>query len=92
MTTIWSASATLSLNDVIAPTLARRTNGLFFRVIQAGTTGSNEPAWAGTVGETVYDNNVRYVSFSSTFSVVQSLNPSAIIELFTLKLDNSLVL
>lgn len=90
MTTVWSASATLSLNDVIAPTSSRRTNGLFFRVTQAGTTGSSEPTWAATIGETVYDNNVRYVSFSSTFSDVQSLNPSAIIELFTLKLDNSL--
>lgn len=90
MTTVWSASASLSLNDVIAPTVTRRKDGLFFRVTSAGTTGSSEPNWASTVGETVYDNNVQYVSFSSTFSDVQSINPSAIIELFTLQLDNSL--
>ena len=90
MTTVWSASASLSLNDVIAPTVTRRKDGLFFRVTSAGTTGSNEPNWASTVGQTVYDNNVQYVSFSSTFSDVQSINPSAIIELFTLQLDNSL--
>ena len=90
MTTVWSASASLSINDVIAPTAARRKDGLFFRVTSAGTTGSSEPNWASTVGETVYDNNVQYISFSSTFSDVQSINPSAIIELFTLKLDNSL--
>lgn len=90
MTTVWSASANLSLNDVIAPTVTRRKDGLFFKVTSAGTTGSNEPNWASTVGQTVYDNNVQYVSFSSTFSDVQSINPSAIIELFTLQLDNSL--
>ena len=90
MTTVWSASASLSLNDVVAPTATRRKDGLFFRVTSAGTTGSSEPNWTSIVGETVYDNNVQYVSFSSTFSDVQSINPSAIIELFTLKLDNSL--
>ena len=90
MTTVWSASASLNVNDVVAPTATRRKDGLFFRVTQAGTTGSSEPNWVSTIGETVYDNNVRYVSFSSTFSDVQSLNPSAIIELFTLKLDNTL--
>ena len=90
MTTVWSASASLSLNDVVAPTATRRKDGLFFRVTSAGTTGSSEPNWTSIVGETVYDNNVQYVSFSSTFSDVQSINPSAIIELFTLQLDNSL--
>ena len=90
MTTVWSASASLSLNDVVAPTAARRKDGLFFRVTSAGTTGSSEPNWTSSIGETVYDNDVQYVSFSSTFSDVQSINPSAIIELFTLKLDNSL--
>ena len=90
MTTVWSASANLSLNDVVAPTAARRKDGLFFRVTSAGTTGSSEPNWTSSIGETVYDNDVQYVSFSSTFSDVQSINPSAIIELFTLQLDNSL--
>ena len=88
MTTTWSASASLSVNAVVAPTSAN--NGLFFKVTQGGTTGSSEPSWPGTVGVTVYDNNVRYVSFSSTFSDLQSINPSAIIELFTLQLDNAL--
>ena len=90
MTTVWSASASLSVDDVIAPTVTRRKDGLFFRVTSAGTTGSSEPNWTSTVGETVYDNNVQYVSFSSTFSDVQSINPSAIIELFTLTLQNAL--
>tara|TARA_Y100000114_G_scaffold132932_1_gene131971 strand:+ start:775 stop:1545 length:771 start_codon:yes stop_codon:yes gene_type:complete len=90
MTIVWSASASLSLNAVVAPTDTRRNNGLFFKVTQAGTTGSSEPNWSKEIGETVYDNNVRYVSFSSTFSDVQSLNPSAIIELFILTLKEGI--
>ena len=90
MTTVWSANDSVSLNEVVAPTAARRKDGLFFRVTSAGTTGSSEPNWPSSVGETVYDNNVQYISFSSTFSDVQSTNPSAVIELFTLQLDNDL--
>ena len=88
MTTVWSASASLSLGAIVAPTSAN--NGLFFKVTTAGTTGSSEPNWASVVGQTVYDNDVRYVSFSSTFADLQSINPSAIIELFQLKLDSAL--
>lgn len=90
MTTVWSASDSVSLNEVVAPTATRRKDGLFFRVTSAGTTGSSEPNWTSTVGEIVYDNDVQYVSFSSTFADLQSINPSAIIELFTLQLDNLL--
>ena len=79
MTTVWSANDSVSLNEVVAPTAARRKDGLFFRVTSAGTTGSSEPNWPSSVGETVYDNNVQYISFSSTFSDVQSTNPSAVI-------------
>ena len=87
-TIIWSASASLSLGDIVAPTSAN--NGLFFKVTTAGTTGSSEPNWASVIGQTVYDNDVRYVSFSSTFADLQSINPSAIIELFTLQLSTAL--
>ena len=88
MATTWTASTALSVGNIIAPTAANA--GLFFKVTVAGTTGSSEPPWATTIGETVYDNNVRYVSFSATFSDLQPINPSAIIELFTLQLDNTL--
>ena len=88
MATVWTASTSLSVGNIIAPTSA--SAGLFFKVTVAGTTGSSEPSWATSIGETVYDNDVRYVSFSATFSDLQPINPSAIIELFTLKLDNTL--
>ena len=88
MATVWTASTSLSVGNIIAPTSA--SAGLFFKVTVAGTTASSEPSWATSIGETVYDNDVRYVSFSATFNDLQPINPSAIIELFTLKLDNTL--
>ena len=88
MATVWTASTSLSVGNIIAPTSA--SAGLFFKVTVAGTTGSSEPSWATSIGETVYDNDVRYVSFSATFNDLQPINRSAIIELFTLKLDNTL--
>ena len=88
MATAWTASTSLSVDNIIAPTSA--SAGLFFKVTVAGTTGSSEPSWATSIGETVYDNDVRYVSFSATFNDLQPINPSAIIELYTLQLDNTL--
>ena len=89
MATTWSANTPLNvLGTFIAPTSGN--NGLFFKVTVTGTTGSSEPAWPSDAGQTVYDNNVQYVSFSATFSDLQPINPSAIIELFTLQLDNTL--
>ena len=87
MTDKWTANTALALNKIIAPTVAR---GIFFKVTTAGTTGSSEPSWPSTIGQTVYDEDVRYISFSSTFADLQSINPSAIIELFTLELSNTL--
>tara|TARA_R100000353_G_scaffold32997_1_gene26593 strand:+ start:1595 stop:2347 length:753 start_codon:yes stop_codon:yes gene_type:complete len=88
MATAWTASTALSLGAIIAPTSAN--SGLFFKVTQAGTTGSSEPNWSTEIGQNVYDNNVIYISFSATFSDLQPINPSAVIELFTLQLSSSL--
>tara|TARA_R100001460_G_scaffold2300_4_gene7583 strand:- start:4509 stop:5261 length:753 start_codon:yes stop_codon:yes gene_type:complete len=88
MATAWTASTALSLGDIVAPTSAN--SGLFFKVTQAGTTGSSEPNWSTEIGQNVYDNNVIYVSFSATFSDLQPINPSAVIELFTLQLSATL--
>jgi len=88
MATAWTANTALSLGDIVAPTSAN--SGLFFKVTQAGTTGSSEPNWSTGIGQNVYDNNVIYVSFSATFSDLQPINPSAIIELFTLQLSSIL--
>jgi lambda family phage minor tail protein L len=88
MATTWTSNTSVSVGNIIAPTSA--SAGLFFKVTTGGTTGSSEPNWATSIGQTVYDNDVRYISLSATFSDLQSINPSAIIELFTLQLDNTL--
>ena len=88
MASSWTSNTSLSVGDIIAPTSI--STGLFFKVTVAGTSGSSEPNWATSINQTVYDNNVRYISFSATFSDLQPINPSAIIELFTLQLDNTL--
>lgn len=86
--TVWSAGASLTSGDIVAATAG--SNGMFFRVTQSGTTGNSEPEWSQTVGTVVYDNNVRYLSFSSTFAELSKINPSAIIELFELQLDQAI--
>ena len=88
MATTWTSGASLSVGDIIAPTDGKA--GLFFKVTQGGTTGTTEPSWATSIGVIVYDVNVRYVSVSATFSDLQPINPSAIIELFTLQLNGTL--
>ena len=85
--TIWSAGTSVSLNEIVSPT--NPVTGLFFRVTQAGTTGNSEPQWARKIGEVVYDNNVRYVAFSSVFADISKLNPFSVIELFSLELNNN---
>ena len=81
MANTWQPNTNLSVGDIIAPTST--VTGLFFKVTVAGITGTNEPSWSTTIGQTIYDNNVRYISFSATFSDLQAINPSAIIELFS---------
>ena len=83
--TIWSAGDSVSLNEIVSPT--NPVTGLFFRVTQAGTTGNSEPQWARKIGEVVYDNNVRYVAFSSVFADISKLNPFS-----SVALDNDLLL
>ena len=49
--TVWSAGASLSLNTIVASTTG--ANGMFFRVTQAGTTGSSEPEWSKEIGTVI---------------------------------------
>jgi len=84
MATAWTANTSLSVGNIIAPTSS--SSGLFFKVTSAGTTGSSEPSWPSTIGATVFDNNVEYISQSAVFGDLQTLNPSAIIELFEVDL------
>ena len=84
----WTAGATKSTGNIVCPT--NGVAGMFFRVTTAGTTGSSEPSWTNIIGESVYDNNIVYEAFSSIFDDLSKINPTSVIELFTLTLKTAL--
>ena len=84
----WTAGATKSAGNIVCPT--NGVAGMFFRVTTAGTTGSSEPSWTNIIGESVYDNNIVYEAFSSIFDDLSKINPTSVIELFTLTLKTDL--
>ena len=84
----WTAGATKSAGNIVCPT--NGVAGMFFRVTTAGTTGSSEPSWTNIIGESVYDNNIVYEAFSSIFDDLSKINPTSVIELFTLTLKTAL--
>ena len=56
---IWGAtSSTYPVGAVIRP---NTTTGFRYRAVAAGTTGSTEPAWPVTVGDTVVDGSYTWV-------------------------------
>lgn len=57
--TPWSSTTSLSLGDVVHPTVP---NGYVFRVTAVGTTGGTEPAWPATPSTEVTDGGVTYTS------------------------------
>jgi lambda family phage minor tail protein L len=84
----WTAGASKSVGNIVCPT--NGVAGMFFRVTTAGTTGSSEPSWTNIIGESVYDNNIVYEAFSSIFDDLSKINPTSVIELFTLTLKTAL--
>ena len=84
----WTANASKSAGNIVCPT--NGVAGMFFRVTTAGTTGSSEPSWTNIIGESVYDNNIVYEAFSSIFDDLSKINPTSVIELFTLTLKTAL--
>ncbi len=85
----WAASTSYSLGDIRRGATDQIT-GLFFKCTTAGTSASSEPAWPTDIGSTVNDNNVVWTAISSIFEELSKLSPSAIIELFELRLINNL--
>jgi hypothetical protein len=57
-TPAWSAAAAKSVNDRVR-TSAR--NGYRYKATVGGTTGSSEPTWPTTIGNTVVDGTVTWV-------------------------------
>ena len=86
--TVWSANLPLMADRIVCPTVP--VNGLFFKVTQAGFTGSEEPNWSKNVGGIVYDGGVIYQAFSSIFEDLSKVNPTSVIELFILEFNETL--
>lgn len=85
----WAANTAFAVGDIRRATTAQAT-GLWFRCTTAGTSGSSEPNWPTESGNTTTDNTVVWTGFPSVYEELSVFNPSAIIELFELRLDNNL--
>ena len=85
----WAASTAFSVGDIRRAT-TEQASGLFFRCTTAGTSASSEPSWPTDIGSTITDNTCVWTAIASAYEELAKLNPSAIIELFELHLDNTL--
>ena len=85
----WAASTAFSVGNVRRSTGDEGT-GLFFRCTTAGTSASSEPEWPSSAGDTVTDGTCVWTAISATYGDLTISNPSAIIELFQLRLDSAL--
>ena len=85
----WAASTSFSVGEVRRATTVQDT-GFVFKVTTAGTSGSSEPVWPRKLESTVVDGGVIWTAISSVYQELQKLNPSAIIELFELKLKEGI--
>ena len=85
----WQTATSYSLGDV-RRAVTDQVTGLFFKCVAAGTSGSSQPAWPTDIGNEVIDGSVTWRAISSVYADLSVLAPSAIIELFELRLDNTL--
>ena len=85
----WAASTAYALGNVRRAATAQVT-GLFFKCVTAGTSGGSEPVWPTDIGVEATDGSVTWKAISSVYADLSVLVPSAIIELFELRLDSNL--
>jgi lambda family phage minor tail protein L len=85
----WTVSTAFAVGDIRRAATVQAT-GLWFRCTVAGTSGGSEPNWPTESGNTTEDNTVTWTAFPSVYEELSVFNPSAIIELFELRLDNNL--
>ena len=81
----WTSSTAFVVGDIRRAT-TEQASGLWFRCTTAGTSASSEPSWPTDIGSTITDNTCVWTAISSVFDDVSELAPSAIIELFELRL------
>jgi len=85
----WTVCTAFSVGDIRRAT-TEQASGLFFRCTTAGTSASSEPSWPTDIGSTITDNTCVWTAIASAYEELAKLNPSAIIELFEVHLDNTL--
>lgn len=85
----WTANTAFSVGNIRHATVQQAT-GLYFQCTSAGTSAGTEPSWPTDVGSTIVDGGVTWTAISSVYEELLKLAPSAVIELFELRLDNSL--
>ena len=85
----WAASTAFSVGDIRRAS-TEQASGLFFRCTTAGTSAATEPGWPNSVGDTVTDNTCVWTGIASAYEELAKINPSAIIELFEVRLETAL--
>tara|TARA_A100001515_G_scaffold51620_1_gene40677 strand:+ start:345 stop:1238 length:894 start_codon:yes stop_codon:yes gene_type:complete len=85
----WSAGTAFSVGDIRRRITSDGT-GLWFRCTTAGTSGGSEPNFPNSVGDTVTDGTCVWTAIASAYEDLAEISPSAIIELFELRLDATL--
>jgi len=84
----WQANRFYAVGDVVRASREER-HTLAFKCIVAGTSGSNEPAFPRQITSTVIDNeasDLEWEAFEPLAEQLQALAPTAIIDLFEIKL------
>ena len=87
--TEWKKNRSRNVGDIRRPTTDEGT-GLHFRCTTSGITANTEPEWPNSLGDTVTDGTCVWTAISATYSDLTLSNPSAIIELFQVRLSAEL--
>ena len=81
----WEAAKYYVVGDVVRASREER-HTLAFKCIQRGTSGNTEPIFPRQITSTVVDNQVTWEAFEPLAEQLQALAPTAIIDLFEIKL------
>ena len=86
----WKKNKFFEVGEIRRPTTDEGT-GLHFKCTTQGTSGGSEPEWPNSIGDTVpEDGTCAWIAISATYSDLTLSNPSAIIELFQVRLSAEL--
>ena len=81
----WLAGEYYKIGDVVRASREDR-HTLALKCVVEGTSGSNDPAFPRQITSTIVDNEVTWEAFEPLSEQLQALAPTAIIDLFEIKL------